>query len=140
MAAPFPWDPRPLGPLDYYAAAHFFGCAIPAALCVLAGTRLLSAAGVAAGAAWVALTITSLGQLLDGTVQGVRWELARQVAQVAALKFALWRGLLPLERLPQAAAWAAGAVMSASLLVLVAQLVMLAPAPPKAAAAKAKRA
>ncbi|GAB4817691.1 hypothetical protein N2152v2_004737 [Parachlorella kessleri] len=119
-----PWDARPLGFGDYYAAAHFFGVVLPVSLYVLGGTRHLSAAGVAAGVLWSALAMATLGEVLNGTLGGLRWELLRMALHIAALKFAIWRGLLPPGRGPAAAAWCAGAVASLSALLLVGRLVL----------------
>ena len=119
-----PWDTRPLGFSDYYAAAHFFAVVLPVSLYVLGGTRHLSAAGVAAGVLWCALAMATLGEVLNGTLSGLRWELLRMALHIAALKFAIWRGLLPLGRGPAAAAWCAGAVASVSALLLVGRLVL----------------
>lgn len=82
--AQYPWDARPLGFLDFYVVAHYFVGVVPLALVVLEGTRHLGAWGVAAGAAWSALAVTTLGILMDGTARGVQYELMRQAVQMIA--------------------------------------------------------
>lgn len=135
-ADPFPWDPRPLGLLDYYAAAQFFGAAIPGSLWVLEGVRTLSPAVVTAGAAWSALTVACLGRLLDGTPAAVRWELLRLAAQLLGGGAALRLGLVPAGGMIALVAWAVVGVSAVSAGVLLWQLAAMR----AGAAAKQKKA
>ncbi|KDD76577.1 hypothetical protein H632_c176p1, partial [Helicosporidium sp. ATCC 50920] len=84
----FPWETRPLGALDYYAAFHFLGLILPLAASMLLDLDNMPLQPALIAVAATAVSTVTVVSVFNGTRGAINAELLRLAATVALARWA----------------------------------------------------